>query len=118
MNGTVQPAIAELRRLAPQLDDSLDQATLTAASAAIDQIVQPLSTDDLEALVALLPANGDDAYGLNWVVLHGIEAAEDWPRWDLLEDLDHWWVRLFRLRLANAGMHDPRGSTPQGMGQR
>lgn len=25
---------------------------------------------------------------------------------------------LFRLRLVNAGMHDPGGSTPQGMGQR
>jgi len=54
-----------------------------------------------------LPKEGDTAFGLNWTILHAVEAAPDWPLWDTLEETDSEWVRIFRQRLANAGIHPP-----------
>jgi hypothetical protein len=106
----VQKAVRELREIAAKLDDDLDAERLAAAERCIDALVHPLGPDDIRALMSLLPEAGDTAFGLNWTILHAIEAAPDWPLWDMLEDSQSEWVRRFRSRLANAGFHPPAES--------
>jgi hypothetical protein len=103
----VQTAIRELCEVSEMLTDDLDEEQLAAASKKIDALVHPLKPDDIRALIPLLPQNGDTAAGLNWSILHAIEAAPDWPLWDLLEDQRNEWVRIFRLRRGNGGVHPP-----------
>lgn len=103
----VQNAVRELRSVSPQLTDDLDTAQLAAATRHIDALVQPLGQDDIRALIALLPKDGGPAAGLNWSILHAIEAAPAWPLWDVLVDRSNEWVQIFRLRLANAGIEPP-----------
>ncbi|MDT0265936.1 hypothetical protein RM844_06480 [Streptomyces sp. DSM 44915] len=107
MTDEPQAAIRELLRLARRFDDALGHQRLSAASALLDAVVPPLDSADLRALVSLLPANGDTAYGLNWSLLHTIEAAEAWPVWELLDDEGNAWVRMLRGRLANVGELPP-----------
>jgi hypothetical protein len=80
---------------------------LAAASRYIDALAYPLQPRDIRALVALLPPGGDTAAGLNWSLLHAIEAAPAWPMWELLEDQSNEWIRIFRIRLANGGYAPP-----------
>ena len=106
----VQTAVRKLSAIAPQLTDALDSDQLAAASAQIDALIHPLQPDDIRVLVRLLPPDGDVAAGLNWTLLHTIEAAPVWPMWDLLDDKDNEWVQTFLLRLANAGITPPADS--------
>lgn len=103
-----QQAVSDLLRVSPVLDDSLDQEHVDAASALIDQFVAPVSEHDVRALIPLLPANGDAAYGLNRSLLPAIESSECRPVWDLLNDDANHWTRILLLRLANDGQHPPR----------
>lgn len=103
----VQNAVKELCGVSEQLRDDLDADQLAAATKHIAALRHPLEPDDVRALLSLLPQDGDTAAGLNWSLLHAIEAAPDWPMWDLLGDQDNEWVRIFRLRLANGGVHPP-----------
>ncbi|WP_030148681.1 hypothetical protein [Mycetocola saprophilus] len=96
-----QDPIDRLHALAPRLDDSLEQLQLNEARALVAQIEQPLSREDIDALLELLPAEGDTAHGLNWDILHLIEAAPLWPVWELLSDIDHGWVEVFIARIRN-----------------
>ena len=104
---TVQPAVEALLEVAPILHDELSQPELDAAVAALDQLTLPVTAADVRALMSVLPANGDTAHGLNWTVLHAIEAADAWPLWELIEDPDHEWADIFRTRLANGGYRPP-----------
>ena len=99
----MQEAVQDLCRIAPKLTESLNLEQITAAQNCIESLVSPLSTDDISALISLLPADGDTAYGLNWSILHAIEAAPQWPKWDMLRDEGNDWVRSLRQRLVNAG---------------
>lgn len=65
---------------------------------------EPLTADEIRALVAILPASGETAYGLAWTVLHRIEASPHWPVADCLEDTSHEWVQHFKQALANSGL--------------
>ena len=103
----VQNAVKELCAVSEELTDGLDSEQLAAATKHIDALVHPLSPDDIRALLDLLPQTGDTAAGLNWSILHAIEASPDWPMWALLGDQGNEWVRTFRLRLANGGFHPP-----------
>jgi len=103
----VQNAVKELCGVSEKLTDNLDADQLAAATKHIDALAHPLKPDDIRALLPLLPQDGDTAAGLNWSLLHAIEAAPDWPMWDLLADHTNEWVRIFRLRLANGGFHPP-----------
>ncbi len=94
----VQNAVKELCGVSEQLTDDLDVGQLAAATKHIDALTHPLKPDDIRALLPLLPRDGDTAAGLNWSLLHAIEAAPDWPMWDLLGDQGNEWVRIFRLR--------------------
>jgi hypothetical protein len=91
---------------APKLTDGLKADQIEVATGYLDHLA-PLSSDDIRALISLLPAEGDTAFGLNWTILHAIEAAPAWPLWDTLEADGHEWIRIFRDRLANAGLHPP-----------
>lgn len=100
----MQQAVSELLRIAPKLTTDMGQSKLDEAVAMLDALTHPLAPDDITALTSLLPADGDDACGLNWTVLHAVEASPDWPRWDLLADTANEWVEIFLIRLKNAGI--------------
>ena len=104
----MQDAVKNLCKVAPKLTDDLDAEQIVAAQTYIEAFVLPLSVDDVSALISLLPASGDTAFGLNWTVLHAIEAAPEWPLWDMLRDEGNDWVLHFRQRLANAGFEAPQ----------
>lgn len=103
----VQVAVRKLSAVFVQLADNLDAKQLTAATSYIDALKHPLSSDDIKILLSLMPESGDTAASLNWSLLHAIEAAPDWPIWELLDDENHEWIRIFRLRLRNAGFTPP-----------
>lgn len=103
----VQDAVRRLNDMGGQLSDELDAEHLAQATAYIDLLSHPLSAVDIRALLLLLPSGGDTASGLNWTILHAIEASPAWPLWDTLRSDENEWVRILRLRLANAGMHPP-----------
>jgi hypothetical protein len=106
----IQKAVAELREISPKLTEELDEAQLEAVEKCVKALVRPLSHDDVRILISLLPGDGDSAFGLNWPILHAIEAAPGWPYWDLLGNERNAWVRRFRTSLANAGIHPPAES--------
>jgi len=85
----------------------MGQAKMDEAVALLDGLSFPLALDDIAALMSLLPADGDDGCGLNWTILHSIEASPDWPIWDLLGDTQSEWVDTFLIRLKNAGIQRP-----------
>ncbi|MGV3549947.1 hypothetical protein [Rhizobium sp.] len=101
----MQNAVKKLCGVSNKLTDDLNASQLTAATKHIDALAHPLSPQDIRALMPLLPSGGDTAAGLNWALLHAIEASPDWPMWDLLGDQSNEWVCIFRIRLANAGFH-------------
>jgi len=103
----IQDAVSRLCRLVPILSDQLDPAQIDAAVRLLDALIHPLSSDDIRALMRLLPPEGDLAYGLNWTILHAIEASPDWPLWDTLQDRESEWVSTFLVRLANGGCYPP-----------
>jgi hypothetical protein len=100
----MQDAVTRLVAITPQLTDSLDQASLEVVEGLLNQLVSPLSDQEILALLSVLPANGDTAFGLNWTILHLIEAAPSWPIWAALKEQSHEWIRILLLRLENAGM--------------
>ena len=103
----MQDTIAGLLAITPQLTDDLDQTALTAAIGLLDGLAFPLSEEDVTALISILPASGDTASGLNWTILHSVEAAPSWPIWATLQNQSHEWVQIMRLRLGNAGIVEP-----------
>lgn len=103
----VQDAVKKLCAVSKELTDSLNTEQLATAAEQIDALIHPLSPDDIRALLGLLPQAGDTAAGLNWSILHAIEASPNWPMWDLLSEQGNEWVRIFWLRLANRSLHPP-----------
>ncbi len=103
----VQDAVKRLHGVGGQLTDGLTDQQLAKATALVDALRHPLSAEDIKALMLLLPSDGDTASGLNWTILHCIEASPAWPLWDTLRSNENEWIRILRLRLANAGEHPP-----------
>jgi hypothetical protein len=99
----LHPVVADLTKIAPQLTSTLRQDQLDEAVRLLDAMPHPLAREDVAALVSLLPSDGDDACGLNWTILHAIEASPAWPLWELLDDPAHEWIVILRSRLRNAG---------------
>lgn len=104
----MQDVVRQLARLAPTLTDDLDEERLKTAGELLDQLVQPLAEDDIKALLSLLPSSGDTAHGLNWTILHAVEAAPSWPLWSALTDSDNEWTALLLIRLKNGGYIQPK----------
>ncbi|MDQ0466868.1 hypothetical protein QO010_004665 [Caulobacter ginsengisoli] len=105
----MQDAIAEMLRVVPEFNDDLTTPEMDALVPLLDVLKHPLSRADIQALISMLPENGDTAMGLNWTILHAIEASPEWPLWDLLTAKDHEWIDIFRLRLRNGGHQPPEG---------
>ena len=103
----VQDAVNDLLAISKTLSDALGSEQLDAAVERLDAISAPLSEDDVRALLSLLPHTGDTAFGLNWTILHAIEAAPCWPLWDTLGDRTNGWTQILHLRLTNAGLVSP-----------
>jgi len=104
----MQNAVHDLLALTPTLHDEVDFSVIERATPILDRLAAPLSAADIEALMSLLPANGDTAFGLNWTILHAIESSPAWPCWDLLaKSLDHEWHELLLARLKNGGYASP-----------
>jgi hypothetical protein len=103
----VQDAVRGLLVISNTLSDDLSVEQLYAATKRLEALVLPLSEDDVRTLLSLLPWGGDTAFGLNWTVLHAIEAAPCWPLWDMLPNEHGEWTRILRLRLANGGLYPP-----------
>ena len=108
-DGAVQPAVAELLSLTPVLADDVEFAIIERATPILDRLTHLLSQADIRALFSLLPPGGDTAYGLNWAILHAIEASPSWPMWELLPTADegHEWRDIFSIRLENGGYKRP-----------
>jgi hypothetical protein len=104
----VQDAVRRLHDIGGQLTDKLNAQQLADATACIDVLKHPLSSDDIRALLLLLPEGGDTASGLNWTIAHAIEASPAWPLWETLKNERSEWVRILRRRLANAGELPPQ----------
>jgi hypothetical protein len=100
----MQQAVSNLQSIAKKLTDELEQSTIEKAASLLDSLSHPLSAEDIAALMTLLPESGDTAFGLNWTILHAIEASPCWPMWDLLEENGSEWVEIFLIRLRNAGI--------------
>lgn len=64
-------------------------------------VSQPISEADVGILLAMLPADGDLAFEVNWTLLHVIERSPCWPLWDALSD-ENDWHRPLKLRLARS----------------
>jgi hypothetical protein len=103
----LQDAVNALLAIAPKLTDHLEPHQLEAATSLLDRLSHPLSSDDILGLLSLLPPEGDTAHGLNWTILHAIEAAPAWPIWEALGDREHEWIDLLCVRLANARIAPP-----------
>ena len=103
----MQHAVSGLLSVAPKLTTDMGQSKMDEAVKLLDALSHPLAPDEVAALMSLLPSDGDDACGLNWTVLHWIEASPDWPRWDLLADSEDEWIEIFLIRLKNAGIERP-----------
>lgn len=103
----VHDTVASLLQVAPKLTDELDVLRLRQAEGLLKALPRQLSADDIRSLVSLFPNEGNTAFGLNWTILHAIEAAPDWPLWDALSDHSNEWVRILLMRLANAGIRPP-----------
>ncbi|TGP57206.1 hypothetical protein EN873_03690 [bacterium M00.F.Ca.ET.230.01.1.1] len=106
-----QDAIRAIRAIAPSLVEQLDPRQYEAIERLLSSVVLPLSEDDVRELVSLLPADGDTAYGLNWTILHLIEAAPGWPHWEALQFQQGEWIDVLMRRLANAGISPPARPT-------
>ena len=103
----MQQSVYRLLNVAPKLTTDMGQSKMDEAVNLLDALAHPLGPDDIAALMSLLPADGDDTCGLNWTVLHAIEASPNWPCWDLLSDDTNEWAETFLIRLKNAGIHRP-----------
>jgi len=103
----VQDAVKRLHDIGGHLTDNLDTHQLAAATSSIDALSHPLSAEDIRALLLLLPEGGDTASGLNWTILHAIEASPAWPLWDTVRNDESEWVQILRRRLVNAGLQAP-----------
>lgn len=103
----VQDAVRAILDITPTLVEQLDLPQFEAVEKLLSSLVLPLSRDDVRALVSLLPADGDTAYGLNWSILHLVEAAPGWPHWEVLQFQKGEWIDRLIHRLANAGVSPP-----------
>lgn len=69
----------------------------------LSQVGGPLTLADGEALAALLPADGDTAFGLAWGIVHLIETLEGnrkaYSR--VLDSAPRPWREIFLMRLRN-----------------
>jgi len=104
----VQVAVERLCSIADKLTENLDVERIEAATKSLDALKHPLSSDDIRALASMLPDDDDTAFGLNWTILHSIEASPDWPVWDVLANDQSDWINRLRRRLANGGMLPPK----------
>ena len=93
--------------MTPTVSEQLDLQQMEAIEKLLFSVVLPLSQDDARELVSLLPADGDTAYGLNWTILHLIEAAPGWPHWETLQSQQGEWIDRLVHRLANTGVSPP-----------
>ncbi|WP_150125432.1 hypothetical protein [Sphingomonas sp. LM7] len=100
----MQQVVSQLLSVAPKITTDMGQPKMDEAVALLDALSHPLPADDIAALMSLLPSDGDDACGLNWTILHSVEASPHWPPWDLLGDRENEWVDTFLIRLENAGI--------------
>ena len=103
----IQNAVKMLLNIGEQLTNELDTEQLAAATSYTDALDHPLSSDDINALLPLLPDDGDTASGINWTILHAIEASPEWPMWEALKDERNEWVQILLSRLANVGEKPP-----------
>ncbi len=100
-------SITTLVSLDTTLHDDLDHSVIQTAVDQLDQLPQNLTASEVAALFQLLPDNGDTAFGLNWTILHAIEAQPLWPAWELLDNEQNEWHRILTRRLANARITRP-----------
>lgn len=102
----VQPVIHELASLPFEtLSDDLPQPMIDRCVALLDLVSSEISIGDARTLLALLPETDDDLFGVNWTVLHAIEACKTWPDWDALDAKNGFWSDLLRQRCIRAGMN-------------
>lgn len=103
----MQDAIRDILGIADKLTSQLTQAELDQLVPLIKALQTPVTREDVEALVSLLPADGDDAFEVNWTILHAIESSPLWPIWDAIADPNNEWHLRLVHRLANAGVLHP-----------
>ena len=98
----VQPSIQKLLALGTPLTEATSDRQLAEADDHLAHLAYPLSDADIRALLRLLPPDGNAARGLNWSVVHAIEACDTWPipDWRQRADEDHQWFAILRHRLS------------------
>ncbi len=105
----LHPAVAALQALGRPITDD-DYNLIATAHPLTDDLPAHLSAAEIEVLLSVMPANGDTGSGLNWTILHRIEASPEWPIWDLIAKPGHEWHDILRKRLENGGYCPPKTS--------
>ncbi|MEJ6390984.1 hypothetical protein V8J83_15830 [Gymnodinialimonas sp. 2307UL20-7] len=105
----MHPSIAALKAIGRPLTDD-DYDLIVTAQPFVEDLPAEPNAAEIAALITLFPANGDTANGLNWPILHCIEASADWPIWELIGEPYHEWHMILRKRLENAGHKPPKPS--------
>lgn len=103
----MQDAIRRILTVTDRLTSNLTQVQLDTLVSLVDSLETPMTREDVAALVSLLPSDGDDAFEVNWTILHAVEASPLWPIWDVIADPNNEWHRRLAHRLANAGIVPP-----------
>ena len=71
----VHAAVQDLLAIGTSLTESLDEVQIAVVERAIKALQHALNRNDIAALLAVLPADGDSCHGLNRAIVHAIEAA-------------------------------------------
>jgi len=88
----------------PSSDTTEDE--IQQFSDALDSIELPVSREEAELLVTVLPVDEDDCYGMIWGLVHKIETAASSFDNSFKAKLrrDHYWETLLLTRIANGGI--------------
>lgn len=96
----VRAEVAAATRLGPLRASGAASARHVAAiEEALRRIPTPVTLEEASALVSMF--GSDDCFGLAWSLITIIETAPGWPG-NLDLSGDNRWLRVLRLRLANA----------------
>jgi len=61
---------------------------------AVRALPRPATDEEALAVLNVLPAGEDSAYGLAWEIVHFVETAPGWPPAEALDDRSPWVVLL------------------------
>lgn len=90
----------DLGQMPDEDDHTIKQSDIDVVGEALAALPKPCDDDEALALLDAFPPADGTCFGLAWTLLHHIETAPNWPRWEALDDRS-WWVSRLRHRAEN-----------------